>query len=282
VTERFGPWQLESLIAVGGMGEIWRARRGADLVALKRLHTHLLRNDEVRAQFALEQHLTTQLPHHPNVVHAIDANAIAGRPYIAQSLAPGEDLRRLLGPPASSDRGDAGTLATTGPPISVVLPRARVRAIATAACDAAAHLHRHGYVHGDINPGNLVVATSDHVTLIDLGIARAIGGAGAVRGTHAYMAPEQVRAEPWSPATDVFALGVVLWELAAGSRLFHRGPPWLSLAAVVEAPAPPLADPALDAIAQAALVKDPARRIASAAELADRLRALERRPSHSL
>jgi serine/threonine-protein kinase len=156
----------------------------------------------------------------------------------------------------------------------VVLPRARVLAIAIAACDAAAHLHSCGFVHGDINPGNLVVATDDRVTLIDLGIAREIGTGGAVRGTHAYMAPEQVRGEPWTRATDVFAIGVVLWELVAGARLFHRGPPWLSMAAVVEAPAPPLADPALDAIAQAALVKDPARRLASAAELAAHLRAV--------
>jgi serine/threonine protein kinase len=155
-----------------------------------------------------------------------------------------------------------------------VLPRARVLAIAIAASEAAAHLHGHGFVHGDINPGNLVVATDDRVTLIDLGIAREIGGGGAVRGTHAYMAPEQVRGAAWMPATDVFALGVVLWELVAGVRLFHRGPPWLSMAAVVEAPVPPLDDPALDAIAQAALARDPAHRIASAAELATRLRAL--------
>jgi len=65
---------------------------------------------------------------------------------------------------------------------------------------------------------------------------------------------------------------VVLWELVSGARLFHRGPPWLSIAAVVEAAVPALDDPALDAIAQAALDKDPARRIASATELGDRLR----------
>jgi serine/threonine protein kinase len=88
------------------------------------------------------------------------------------------------------------------------------------------------------------------------------------------MAPEQAKGLAWTPATDVFALGIVLWELIAGARLFHRGPHWLSLAAVVEADVPPLSDPALDAIAQAALVKDPDRRIATARELADRLRAL--------
>jgi serine/threonine-protein kinase len=273
MTQSFGRWRLESVIAVGGLGEIWLAFGGdaEDVVALKRLHTHLVRIEEARAQFAVEQRLTTQLPRHPNVVHAVEAGAIDGRPYIALALAPGEDLRRLLGPPI---RSAAREVTRPGSPAGIALPRRRILAIAIAACEAAAHLHDHGFVHGDINPGNLVVADDDHVTLIDLGIARAIGAAGVVRGTHAYMAPEQVRGEPWGPATDVFAIGVVLWELAAGARLFHRGPPWLSMAAVVDAPVPPLGDPALDAIARAALAKDPAQRIASAAELAARLRAL--------
>ena len=269
--DSFGTWQLESVIAVGGLGEIWQASRGGEVVALKRLHSHLVRNEEAQAQFAIEQRLTTELPRHPNVVHAVEASVIANRPYIALALAPGEDLRRLLAP---FTPGEPREVPGAAPPVSVVLPRARVLAIMLAACDAAVHLHAHGFVHGDINPGNLVVATSDHVTLIDLGIAREVGKGGVVRGTHAYMAPEQVRGEPWTCATDVFALGVVLWELVAGARLFHRGPPWLSMAAVVEAPVPPLDDPAMDAIARAALVKDPARRMATVAELATRLRAL--------
>jgi serine/threonine-protein kinase len=270
MTELFGTWQLDAVIAVGGLGEVWRAVRGDQVVALKRLHTHLLRNSEARSQFATEQRLTTQLPRHRNVVHALEAGEIDGRGYIALELAPGEDLRRQLAPPAHRGQTDPAAIL---PAPRIALPRARVRAIAIAACRAAAHLHDHGLVHGDINPGNLVVSTDDHVTLIDLGIAREIGRAGAVRGTHAYMAPEQVRAEPWTGATDVFALGVVLWELAAGARLFHRGPPWLSQAAVLEAAVPALEDPALDAIARAALTKDPAQRIASAAELCDRLSA---------
>ena len=262
--ESFGVWQLDSLIAVGGLGEIWRARRpGCDLVALKRLHTHLARNDEGLAQFTLEQRLATTLPRHPNVIHALEAGEVDGRPYVAMELAPGEDLRRIIAPPPTRD--------DTSPP-RAILPRARILSIIVATCRAAAHLHAHGWVHGDINPSNLIVDDADHVTLIDLGIARAIGEAGSVRGTHAYMAPEQVRGEPWTERTDVFALGVVLWELVAGARLFHRGPTWLSMAAVVETPAPPLPDPALDAIVQAALHKDPAQRIASPAELAARLR----------
>jgi serine/threonine-protein kinase len=90
------------------------------------------------------------------------------------------------------------------------------------------------------------------------------------------MAPEQIRGEAWTPATDVFALGVVLWELASGARLFHRGPPWLSMAAVIEFEPPPLPDPALNAIARAALEKQPSARTPSAAEFAAALRELKR------
>lgn len=270
--ERFGSWQLDTLIAVGGLGEIWQSTCNGRTVALKRLHSHLVRHAGVRQQFAVEQALTTGLPRHVNVVHADEAGEVDGRPYIALDLAPGEDLRRQLQPPPAP-----GVVHERVARATVVLPRRRVFAIASAACDAAAHLHRHGYVHGDINPGNLVVDDTDRVTLVDLGIAGEIGAAGAVRGTHAYMAPEQVRGAPWSPATDVFALGAVVWELIAGARLFHRGPPWLTMAAVVEQPVPPLEEAALDAVVQAALAKDPARRIATADELAARLRALQRR-----
>jgi serine/threonine protein kinase len=212
-----------------------------------------LRNEDARALFALEQQLTTTLPPHENLVRGIEAADVEGRPYVAVELAPGEDVRRMLGP-------------------HVVLPRSRALAIVRGVCEAAAHLHACGYVHGDINPGNVIVDVDDRVTLIDLGVARRIGDGGTVRGTHAYMAPEQIRGEAWTPATDIFALGVVLWELVAGERLFHRGPPWLSMAAVMETEPPPLADPELDAIARQALAKDPAVRTATARALAERLR----------
>ena len=265
MSERFGSWRLDSLIAVGGLGEVWRAEREGITAALKRLHTHLARIDEACALFAIEQRLATELPHHPGVAHALDAGDVDGRPYLAMELAGGCDLRRLLAPPATGD----GVV-----PATVRLPRARAVAIAAAAAKAAAHLHAHGWVHGDLSPSNLVVDIDDRVVVVDLGVARRAGVGGPVRGSHAYMAPEQVRGAAWTPATDVFALGVVLWELVSGTRLFHRGPPWLSQAAVVEEEAPPLEDPALDAIAQAALAKDPARRTATASELAARLRGL--------
>lgn len=262
MSQTFGDWQLEALIAAGGLGEIWRATRGEQVVALKRLHTHLARLDEARALFATEQQLAMGLPRHPNVVHGVAVGAVEQRPYVALELAPGQDLRRTIAPPASR---------TDPAPATAILPRARILAIVRAACEGAAHLHRFGWVHGDINPGNLVVDDHDHVVVVDLGVSRRSGAGGPVRGTHAYMAPEQVRGEAWTSATDVFALGVVLWELVANARLFHRGPAWLSMAAVVEAPVPPVGDAALDAVLADALAKDPARRIPSARELAARL-----------
>ena len=268
MSETFGEWQLGPLIAVGGLGEVWRAQRGDQVAALKRLHTHLARIDEGLRQFSVEQQLATTLPHHRNLVHAYEAGEVDGRPYIALELVDGEDLRKLVAPPAAKD---------SSAPAQVLIPRSRALGIVTAACDGASHLHDSGWVHGDICPGNLVIEAApsgDRTVLVDLGVARTIGEAGAVRGTHAYMAPEQVKGLEWTEATDVFALGVVLWELLAGARLFHRGPPWLTMAAVVETEVPPLADRALDVIAQAALMKDPTHRIQTASELAKRLRDL--------
>lgn len=268
MSARFGAWELEGLVAVGGLGEVWRARRGDTVAALKRLHTHLARNDEATRQFSVEQTLATTLPRHENVVHGIEAGDVDSRPYVALELIEGEDLRRIVAPPATP-QGPA--------PPAVVIPQRRAIQLVAAACDGVAHLHAQGYVHGDLCPGNLMVTTgasADRLVVIDLGVARAIGESGAVRGTHAYMAPEQVRGEAWTCATDVFALGVVLWELVAAARLFHRGPPWLTMAAVVEDAAPPLPDAALDAIAKRALAKDPSARMQSAAELAAALRAL--------
>ncbi len=299
MSDRWGDFVLEQLIAVGGLGEVWRATKNGTSGALKRMHTHLTRNDEALAIFAQEQRLVMDLPRHPNVVHGIEAGSVTsesepapsasttlrdpiGLPYAFLELAPGVDLRRIVAPPATRDR------PTTG---AVTISRDRAIWIVTSACDAVAHLHANGWVHGDVNPSNLIVSpavpgsdspattlkgmTAPHsVKLVDLGIARRIGEAGPTRGTHAYMAPEQVRAQTWTAATDVFALGIVLWELTAGTRLFHRGPTWLSMAAVVEADVPALPDKELDAICRAALVKDPAARLSSASELAERLRAL--------
>ncbi|MFT3698462.1 MAG: serine/threonine-protein kinase [Kofleriaceae bacterium] len=271
MSDSFGSWTLDALIAAGGLGEIWRAHRASEQAALKRIHTHLLRNEEAREQFQQEQMLAMALPRHPNLVHAIETDKVDDRPYVALELAPGEDLRRTLMPSPSEKQ-----------PQRAIIPRTRAIGIVRETCAGATHMHKHGWVHGDINHSNLVVdaqPTGDRVVLIDLGIARRIGESGTPRGTHAYMSPEQIRGEAWSPALDVFALGVVLYELLANQRLFHRGPSYLSMQAVMTHEPAPLADPELNAIVQRALAKDRAARIQTPAELSTLLGQLSRQVS---
>lgn len=263
--ERCGPWRLERLIAVGGIGEVWQGRAGEQVAAIKRLHTHLLRHAEVRALFETERTLLGALPPHPALVAGRGAGAQAGRPWVAMQYVDGPDLRQLC---------EGGAAARGQVPALRALPVATALEVAAAAARAAGHLHTHGWVHGDVVPANLLVErTLPAVVLCDLGMARRIGAGGPVQGTHAYMAPEQVRGERWTAATDVFALGVVLWELLAGKRLFHRGPPWLSMQAVMEGDVPSLGDAALDELVGLALQRDPHGRVADGNELARALTA---------
>lgn len=253
---RFGRWRVIRTIARGDLADVVLVDddSGGDPIALKRLHVHVLGEREVVDLFAAERALACALPRHPNLVPGLEHGVVDGRPYLAMPYIAGEDLR---------------TRRERGP-----MTGATAAAWVKDAARACAHLHAHGWIHGDVGPANLI-ADGEAAWLCDFGVARRTGTDGPVRGTHAYMAPEQVRGEAWTPATDVFALGVVLWELTAGARLFHRGPTYLTMAAVIEAEVPPLAgDPAIDAIARAALEKDPARRLDSAAELASRLDAV--------
>jgi serine/threonine-protein kinase len=249
--ERFGRWRILRRIARGDLAEVALAvdDSGADPIALKRLHVHVLVEPEVVELFSAERAIACALPAHPNLVGGLEHGVIDGRPYLAMPYVAGEDLRTVR------DRGTN-------------LDETAARLVRQAAL-ACAHLHQAAWVHGDVGPANLIVDGSGRAWLCDFGVTRRAGTAGPVRGTHAYMAPEQVRGEAWTPATDVFALGVMLWEFTAGMRLFHRGPAYLTMAAVVEAEVPALSDhPMIDTIARAALTKDPATRIATAAELA--------------
>ncbi len=246
--ERVGAWILGDVLAHGDLAEVRVATDGDRVAAVKRLHGHAARDPAIRALFTAEATLTCALPSHPHLVRGLEARLDGERPALVMTRVDGGDLRARLG---------------------VALPRAAVIAIVAAAARAAAHLHAHGWVHGDLGPANLLAA-ADGLVVCDLGVARRLDEPGPVRGTAAYMAPEQVRGAPWTAAVDVFALGVVGWELATGARLFHRGASYLSMAAVIEAAAPPLDDIVLARILGPALAKDPQDR-PTAAALADAL-----------
>ncbi len=245
---RVGGWLLGRVVAAGQLAEVREAvpADGGAAVAVKRLHEHSARAPEIRALFEAECALTCALPPSPHVVRGLHADLTGPRPNLVMALHAGGDLRARL---------------ARGP-----LVRAELLAVVAGAASGLAHLHAAGWIHGDLNPANLLCSPAGAV-LCDLGVARPDGAAGPVRGTAAYMAPEQVRGERWTGAVDVFALGVLLWELVRGERLFHRGASFLSMAAVVESTPDPLDDAALAPLAAAALAKEPGAR-PSAATLA--------------
>jgi serine/threonine-protein kinase len=165
-------------------------------------------------------------------------------------------------------------------------PRAALR-IASDLCSGLAHMHDMGVVHCDVSPTNILVGP-DRVQLTDFGVTNPAGEPQPqVRGTVPYMSPEQARGEPVDGRSDVFAVAAIVWELLAGQPLFHRAQPYLSLAAVVEDPLPPVdagRHPLLAALAPAlsrALAKLPANRTASCAELAASLAVSEAASSSS-
>ncbi len=256
--EPFGPYRLERTINVGSIGQVFLARRdgdknGAPPIVVKRLHRELARRP-AHVQLFLEEGRMARRFRHPNLVHAFDAGTVGRDHYIAMDLVRGPNLAQLI------ERGPAP-------------PRAALR-IAADLCSGLSHMHGSGVVHCDVSPTNVLVGP-DRVQLTDFGVTNPAGEPQPqVRGTVPYMSPEQARGEPVDGRSDVFAVAAIVWELLAGGPLFHRAQPYLSLAAVVEDPLPPVdaaKNPTLAALQPAlsrALAKLPAERTATCAELA--------------
>lgn len=259
-----GRYEVHEAIGQGGMAVVYRATDrtlGRD-VALKVLRDQYAADPEIVERFAREARAAARLSH-PHVVDIYDVGSDDGLHYIVMELVPGEDLKRLI------------RRAAPLPP-SVVIRLGREIA------SALEYAHRRGIVHRDVKPQNVLIDPEGHARLTDFGIAQAADGAGltqtgTVLGTAHYMAPEQARGRPASPASDIYSLGVVLYEMATG-RLPFRGDSAVEVALrhVEEAPVPPRRlnpgiPPALEATIQRAMAKDPGKRFASAAELGQAL-----------
>ncbi len=289
-----GPFQLTGVLGRGGMGVVYRAERatgGFRQQAALKLLKRGLDTDELVARFRRERQILAQL-RHPNIAVLLDGGvATDGRPYFAMELVEGEPI---------TDWCDAHHLSVTG----------RVRRFLDA-CAAVSHAHANLVVHCDLKPGHIVVDEEEHVRLLDFGIAKLLaeaGGEGTVTRlggrplTPAYAAPEQLRGEPVTTATDVYALGVVLYELVCGRHPFvadpdaakrraasGRAPP--SLARALTRPAPDEVEAVevakrrgtslghlrrtlrgdIEAIVQTALATEPEARYSSAEALAEDL-----------
>jgi eukaryotic-like serine/threonine-protein kinase len=255
-----GRYRLEHRIASGGMAEVWQA---ADEVlgrhvAVKILHPHLARDDAFVARFRSEAIAAARL-HHPAIVAIYDTSHEDGAEAIVMELVRGTTLR---------DQLDG----------RVVLDPREVVHIGAEVADALAAAHRAGLVHRDIKPANILLCADDRVLVTDFGIAKIRDDpdstqAGTMLGTVKYLAPEQVKGEPVDGRTDVYALGVVLFEcLCARPPFTGDTPAAIALARLQHAPPRPsqlrpTIPRRLDQVILKCLEVDPAARFQSAAEL---------------
>ena len=257
-----GRYLLEERIARGGSADVWRAH-DEELdrpVAVKLLHPHLVPDERARLRLAAEGRLVASLDH-PSIVKMYDVLTDGETPALVMELIEGESLNvRLARDGAIAQRAAA--------------------AIGAEVAEALAEAHRHGIVHRDVKPSNILLDTDGHAHLADFGIAHSLEpGAerltqtGMVVGTPAYIAPEQLAGTEVGPRTDIFGLGSVLFEMLTGVPPFAAMAPLpLAQAHAAGPPAMPGIDPELVALTRACLANSASQRPADAALIAAQLR----------
>ena len=281
VPKRLGRYELIGQLATGGMAEIHLARLAGEggfekIVVVKRLLPELVASPAYVSMFLDEGKLVARLDH-PNICEVHELGRDGAEYYLAMPYLDGIAVHELIARPRDPDR----------------LAQLRVAAgVIVQACAGLHHAHElrdadgapAGLVHRDVSPSNLFVTSAGVVKVLDFGVAKVRGATetevGTIKGKQQYMAPEQLLGEPLDRRCDVFALGIVLFELATHQRLFKRASDYLTAKAVLEEPIPraDAIDPAVpaglaDVIARA-LARDPAQRYATAAELGAALEAV--------
>jgi serine/threonine-protein kinase len=265
-----GRYRLLAPLGAGGMGEVWRAH-DANLdrdVAIKLLGANALSDGPSRERFRREAHVLASLSH-PGVATIYDFDAQDGIDFIVMELVPGGSLESLL---------ETGAL-----PIDDVLR------IGAAIADALHDAHERGFLHRDLKPGNVVLTQSGQPKILDFGLALLLANAkgsakitqtGMILGSLPYMSPEQLLGEADSASTDIYALGVMLFEMAAGRRPFSKERAEALMFEIFGNAAPSLRSirddvPAeLDRIVGECLAKEPSHRPPTAAAVSAALRAI--------
>jgi serine/threonine protein kinase len=269
-----GDYRVVASIGRGGMGEIYLARRvdqGGELVALKVLGLQESGDDAALDMFMDEAAILAQIDH-PNVLRVIDFGKAHGRYFLATEYLEGRPLVRVMIEAYGREKGlDYATIAAIGADASYGLYAAHT----TRAADGRPLQ----IVHRDVSPQNIFVTYNGTAKVIDFGVARAAErmsrtAVGLVKGKAAYMSPEQAEGRDVDARSDVFSLGICLWEMTAGKRLFKREKDYDTLLAVQLADIDPptkvrgIPDPDFDRIILGALDRDRDKRTPSARHLA--------------
>ena len=268
-----GRYELTHLIARGGMAQVYRAmdRQLERPVALKVLFPELSVDRTFVERFRREAQAAANLSH-PNIVPVFDWGEDDGSYFIVMEYVEGRPLSAVLRDPQP-------------------MPPRQIATIGAGVAAALAFAHRHGVVHRDVKPGNVLITPDGDVKVTDFGIARAMNTeesltqTGAVMGTAAYFSPEQAEGKGVDARSDIYSLGVVLYEMAVGRPPFTGDSP-VAVASkhvrdqpVLPREANPSVPPALEAVVMKAMAKNPDDRYASAEELrADLLRFADGRP----
>ena len=298
---KLGPYEVQSPLGAGGMGEVYRARdtRLDRTVAIKVLAAHLSNSNELKQRMEREARAISSL-NHPNICHLYDIGSHGGTDYLVMEFLEGETLAERI---------------RKGP-----MPLGEILKIAIAVADALAVAHRQGIIHRDLKPGNIML-TKGGAKLMDFGLAKSTGvsgagsgsgapllsaartmsqtmsgasplspltTAGAIIGTIQYMSPEQIEGKEADARSDLFALGGVLYEMVTGARPFE-GKSQISVASAILEKDPesisalhPLTPPALEHVITACLAKNPDDRFQTAQDVALQLRWIAQSPAQSL
>ena len=270
-----GRYRLGGLLGSGGMAEVFDAldERLDRPVAVKLLRPEMAVRDDIRLRFQVEARAAAGLSH-PNAVAVFDTGEHEGVPYLVMERLPGDSLADLL---------------PDGPIETAWLCEA-----ATGVLGALAAAHAAGIVHRDVKPGNILLTADGRAKITDFGIAKSLGtgdeainltGTGQLVGTPAYLAPERLEGNPATARSDLFALGVVLYEALAGAKPFQGDSPLAVARAVADGDHVPLSavrpdlDPRLVATVERAMARDPEDRFSSAEEMAQALSGNPRDPT---
>ena len=264
IGERLGQYRLEQLAGRGSMADVYQARHvdTGERVAVKLMHPHLIQQPSALRRFRREAEVMLKV-RHPHIAQIYDCVAEAETAYIVMEYLAGGTLEERLAEASLKHGG---------------LPLEQIDRWMTTICAAVDYAHRHGLVHRDLKPANIMFRDDDAPVLTDFGLAYwvdqpRLSGTGSLTGTPAYISPEQARGQAGDRRSDVYSLGVILYEMLTGQTPFQGGTLGVVVKHISELPPAPRVfgrklHPNVEAVVMRTLAKEPVERYQSAQSLA--------------